>query len=51
MDFKEFGKVMAKQKLAQDLLSNRILVNKDLDVPFSFPKDPAFEERIAVVVG
>ena len=48
VNFKEFGKVLVKNKLENDLANHNILSNKSLDEPFSFPSDPIFQQRTAV---
>lgn len=49
VNFKEFGKVYIKNKLDHDLFNNKILHDKRLDEPFTFPVSQTFQDKIAVM--
>lgn len=48
VNFKEFGKVYVKNKLDHDLINNKILHDRSLDEPFTFPASDIFTNKIAV---
>jgi hypothetical protein len=48
VNYKEFGKVYVKNNLEHDLNRLKIMNEKELDVPFTFPSNPIFHEKIAV---
>jgi 2-oxoglutarate dehydrogenase complex dehydrogenase (E1) component-like enzyme len=51
VNYKEFGKVYVKNNLEHDLNRLKIMNEKELDVPFTFPSNPIFHEKIACFLG